>query len=79
MFKVTTRKDKFFLGETIDGYDFNVTTFPPRAFELESLNEDIERSFIEEGYFTETSYPFLLKPKFSTYGSIVGISLDRGI
>ena len=44
---------------------------PKGAYELESLNEEIKRIIIEEGYAKEENYPFLVKPNFSTLGSII--------
>ena len=47
---------------------------PPGAYEFESLNNEIKRIFIAEEHFTEENYPFLIKPNFSTLGSIIEIS-----
>ena len=38
------------------------------------MNIDIERINIDEGYFTETDYPFTFKPNFSALGCIIKIS-----
>ena len=46
----------------------------PGVYELESLNEEIKRIIIEEGFATEVIYPFLIKPNFSTLGSITEIT-----
>ena len=46
----------------------------PGACALESLDEEIIRIIIEEGYATEVNYPFLIKPNFSTLGSIIEIT-----
>ena len=35
------------------------------AYELKSLNDELRRIKIEEGYFSEENYPFAIKPKFS--------------
>ena len=40
------------------------------------MNNEIERKIIKEGFFTEAIYPFTIKPNFSTYGSVVEISLN---
>ena len=48
-------------------------TLPPGAQEIESLNNEIKRTIIEEEC-TETNYPFTIKPNFSTLGSIIEIS-----
>ena len=53
-----------------EGAEYNVNTIPPGAYEIESLNKEIKRIFIEEGSITEEDYPFTFKPNFSTLGSI---------
>ena len=35
------------------------------------MNNEIERIIIDEGYFTETDYPFTIKHNFSALGSII--------
>ena len=52
-------------------------TIPPGAYELESLNIEMERNIIEEGHFTDVDYPFTIKPNFSTRGSIIEISRQK--
>ena len=49
-------------------------TIPHDAYELESLNDEIKMIIIDEGHFTETDYPFTIKPIFSTLGSIIEVS-----
>ena len=39
-------------------------TFPPRSYELESLNDKTKRIIFEEGYFAEVDYPFTKKLTF---------------
>ena len=41
---------------------------------MRSSNNEIERKFIEEGYFTKANYPITIKPNFSTLRSIIEIS-----
>ena len=38
------------------------------------MNNEIKRIIIEQEHYRETDYPFTIKPKFSTLGSIVEIS-----
>ena len=38
------------------------------------MNNEIERIIIDEGYYSESNYPFNIKPKFSTLGSFVEVS-----
>ena len=43
----------------------------PGAYEIESLNKEIETILEGEGHYTEVNYPLTIKPSFSTLGSIV--------
>ena len=54
-------------------------TIPPSAYEIESLNIEIERINIEGEHYTEVDYPFTIKPNFSTHGSIIRISTQGPI
>ena len=54
-------------------------TISPGAYEIESLNNEIKRIIIDEGHYTEPNYPFTIKPKFSTLGSIITISTQGPI
>ena len=38
------------------------------------MNNEIKRTIIDQEYYTETNYPFNIKPNFSTLGSIIEIS-----
>ena len=49
-------------------------TIPSGAYEIESLNNEFKIINIDDRHFTETDYPFQIKPNFSTLGSIVEIS-----
>ena len=49
-------------------------TIPPGAYEIGSLNNEIQRIIIDEEHYTEANYPFKIKPNFSTLGSIIEIS-----
>ena len=57
-----------------DEDDFVQITIPPGACEIESLNDEIKRITIDKGHYTEDEYPFMIKPNFSTLGSIIEIS-----
>ena len=70
---VTDKDNKFYFTKSINDDDFSVVSVPPGAYELESLNDDIKRIFIKDGYFTEENYPFIFTPNFSTLGSIIEI------
>ena len=49
-------------------------SIPPGAYELESLQDEIKRIIINEGYFTAENCPFIIKPNFSTLGSIIEVN-----
>ena len=75
IFKVTNSNNKFFFKRTITDEDGIVQiTIPLGAYEIESLNDEIKRIIIDEEHYTEANYPFKIKPKFSTLGSIIEIS-----
>ena len=61
-FNVTDKKIKFYFTKSAKDDDFSVISIPPCAYELESLNDEIKRIIIKDGYFTEESYPFIIKP-----------------
>ena len=75
IFNITNENNKFYLIKSITDKDgFIQITIPPGAYELESLNNEIKRTIIDEGHYTEANYPFTIKPNFSTLGSIIEIS-----
>ena len=75
IFNVTNSNNKFYFKKTItDGDRFIKITIPPGAYRIESLNNEIKRSIIDEEHYTEANYPFTIKPNFSTLGSIIEIS-----
>ena len=74
IFNVTNENNNLYFKKTITDEDgFIKITIPPGAYELESLNKEIKRIIIDEGHYTEANYPFTIKPKFSTLGSIIEI------
>ena len=64
----------YFTKSVSDENVFIQITISPGAYELEHLNNEIKRIFINEEHFTEENYPFTIKPHFSTLGSIIEIS-----
>ena len=56
---------------------FTQITIPQGAYELESLNKEIKRIIFDQGHFNSEDYPFLIKPNFSTLGSIIEISNEE--
>ena len=43
------------------------------------MNNEIKRIVTDEEHYTESKYPFLFEPKFSTLGSIIETSTQRPI
>ena len=74
IFNVTNSNNKFYFFKSITDDDHVLITIPPGAYEIESLNNEIKRIIINQEHYTETNYPFNLKPNFSTLGSIIEIS-----
>ena len=75
IFNVTNVNNKFYFKKTIlDGDGYIQFTIPPGAYEIESLNNEIKRIIFDEEHYTESNYPFTIKPNFSTLGSIIEIS-----
>ena len=77
IFNLTSENNKFYFTKSItDDDQYIMITIPPGAYETESLNDEIKRIIINE-HFTEDNYPFVIKPKFSTLGSIIEISNEE--
>ena len=74
VFNVTSSKNRFYFIKSIsDEHGYRQSIISTEVYEIESLNNEIKRIIIDEGYFTETTYPFTIKPNFSTF-SIMEIS-----
>ena len=73
IFNVTNTNNKFYFKKAIKDENFIQISIPPGAYEIESLDAEIKRIIIEKGHYTESDYPFRIKPNFSTLGSIVEI------
>ena len=75
IFNVTNENNKFYFKKTSTNEDgFLKKTIPPGVYEIESLNNEIKRNINDEEHYTEANYPFTIKPKFSTLGSIIELS-----
>ena len=78
IFNVTNSNNKFYFTKSISDYQhYTVISIPPGAYEIESLNDEIKRIIINDKHFTEENYPFVIKPNFSTLGSIIEISNEE--
>ena len=72
---MTSKNNKLhFLKDIPDEDGYIQITITPCAYEIESLNKEIKRISIDEGRYSNSSYPFTIKPNFSTLGSIIEIS-----
>ena len=78
IFNVTDSNNKFYLTKSITDDDhYIMITIPPGAYEIEALNDEIKRINIDDEYFNEENYPFIIKPNFSTLGSLIEISNEE--
>ena len=71
IFNGTNKNNKFNFTVSINDDDFSQISIPPGANGDKSLDKEIERNIIEDGYITKENYPFIVKPNFSTLGSII--------
>ena len=80
IFNVTNSNIKFYFMKSITDKDGYIQIIiPPGAYEIESLNKEIKRIIIDKEHYTESNYPFPIKPNFSTLGSIIEISTQGPI
>ena len=73
IFKVTNSNNRFYFKKALIDEGFIQIFVSLGAYEVESLDDEIKRTAIDEGHFTEVNYPFRIKPNFSTLGSFVEI------
>ena len=71
---ITKEKIKFYFTVSINDDDLYWIAISRGAYDLETLDNVMKRIFIEEGFFTEATYPLTIKPIFSTSGSFVETS-----
>ena len=72
IFNVTNTNGKLCFKKSFnESSDLSGFSISQGAYEIESLNNEIKRIVIEEGYFRESTYPFTIKPNFSTLRSII--------
>ena len=78
IFNITHENNKFYFTKSItDDNHYIMITIPPGSYEIESLFDEIKRIIINDEHFTEDTYPFVIKPNFSTLGSIIEISNEE--
>ena len=78
IFNVTNSNKKFYSITSTSDVEPSFIIIPPGAYELESLYGEIKRICIIEGHFTESNYPFKIRPNFSILGSIIEIDVGIG-
>ena len=62
-FNITKSNIKFYFKKTkTDVDDFIQITIRPGAHEIESLNNEIKRSILDNGHFIQADYAFKIKP-----------------
>ena len=54
--------------------DFIQIAIPIGAYEIENVEAENKRIFIDKCHYTEENYHFTIRPNFSTLGSIIQIS-----
>ena len=74
IFNITDKNNKFYFTKSNNNDDFIRLIIPKEAYKKESLNSEVKRLIIDDGRYTESNYPFSIKPNFSTLGSIIEIS-----
>ena len=65
IYDVTDKNNILYFLKSITDDDYIIITIPPGAYEIEALDKEIRRIIINEEYYTETSYPFKIKPTFT--------------
>ena len=78
IFNITNKNNQFYFTTSLSDLEPNFIFISTGAFELEHLHAEIERNFFNHGQFTESNYPFKIKPNFSTLGSIREIDVGIG-
>ena len=76
---MTNKNNKFYFKKNLFDEDFIQIRIPEGAYEIESLNDEIKRILIDKDYYTQEEYPFIIRPNFSTLGSIIEITPQGAI
>ena len=74
IFNITNKNNRFYFFKSITDENHIQITIRPGIYEIEALDNEIKKVVIDEGYYTESNYPFHIKPDFNTLGSILEIS-----
>ena len=71
IFNVTNANNKFYFQKNLIDEEFIQIIKLEGVYEFESLNDEIKRIIIDQEFYTEATYPFIIKPNFSTLGFII--------
>ena len=74
IFNVKSKNNGFYFTRSFIDDEVTQITIPPRAYKIETLDNEINRNIIGEGHFTEDIYHFKFKPNFCTLGSTIETS-----
>ena len=77
-FNITNLNNNFYFTFSISDFEPSFIIIPTGAYEPESLDDEIKRICIIDGHFSESNYPFKIKPNFSTLGSIIEVDVGIG-
>ena len=73
IFNVTNSNNKFCFKKSNIEEDFIQIRIPNGAYKNENLNKEIKRILFDKEYYFEANYPIIIRPNFSTLGSIIEI------
>ena len=74
VFSILLIQKKFYFKKSNIDKNFVQIIIPHGAYEIESLNNEIEMNFFDTGCYSDEDYPFKIKLSFSTLGSNVELS-----
>ena len=75
MFNITNKNNKFYFTDSHSNLETTFIFIAPGAYDLGHLDAEIKRICINDGHFTESTYPFKIKSNFSTLESIIEIDV----
>ena len=62
IFNVTNSNKKFYFFKSISDDDLIQISIRPGVYEIEALTDEVKRIIIDNGHYTESDYPFTIKP-----------------
>ena len=75
IFNVKDNNNEFYFIKSITDEDGYIQIIiPPGAYKIENLNNENQRNITDQEHYTESNYPFTIKPNFSTLGPIIEVS-----